>query len=94
MQSSSVSQTGRAKPGRVGKVLATKPADPAPEKALIRLPETGFLRLRQVQAFVPFSAATMWRQVKEGRFPGPIKLSAGVTAWRAEDVRRWIGEQG
>jgi predicted DNA-binding transcriptional regulator AlpA len=27
--------------------------------------------------------------VKAGRFPKPCKLSANVTAWRAEDVRAW-----
>ncbi len=58
------------------------------------LPDTGFLRQRQVLAFVPISKSTLWRQVRARSFPSPVKLSAGVTAWRAEDVRRWIAEQG
>lgn len=58
------------------------------------LPDTGFLRQRQVLAFVPISKSTLWRQVRARAFPSPVKLSAGVTAWRAEDVRRWITEQG
>jgi prophage regulatory protein len=58
------------------------------------LPETGFLRQRQVLAFVPISKSTLWRQVRARSFPSPVKLSARVTAWRAEDVRRWISEQG
>lgn len=58
------------------------------------LPETGFLRQRQVLAFVPISKSTLWRQVRARSFPSPVKLSAGITAWRAEDVRRWITEQG
>ncbi|WP_273284223.1 helix-turn-helix transcriptional regulator [Methylibium petroleiphilum] len=58
------------------------------------LPDTGFLRQRQVLAFVPISKSTLWRQVRARSFPSPVKLSAGVTAWRAEDVRRWITEQG
>ena len=58
------------------------------------LPDTGFLRQRQVLTFVPISKSTLWRQVRARSFPSPVKLSAGITAWRAEDVRRWISEQG
>ncbi len=58
------------------------------------LPETGFLRQSQVLIFVPISKTTLWRRVVAGTFPAPVKLSAKVTAWRAEEVRRWISEQG
>lgn len=68
---------------------AAAPNNPSP-----CLPDTGFLRQRQVLAFVPISKSTLWRQVRARSFPSPVKLSAGVTAWRAEDVRRWITEQG
>lgn len=54
------------------------------------LPETGFLRLPQVLTFVPISKSTLWRRVTAGTFPAPVKLSARVTAWRAEDLRSWI----
>lgn len=60
----------------------------------LSLPTTGFLRQRQVLAFVPISKSTLWRHVRARSFPSPVKLSARVTAWRAEDVRRWISEQG
>lgn len=56
----------------------------------IVLPPTGFVRQRLLLRFVPFSKSTLWRRVKSGDFPAPIRLSAGVTAWRAEDVHRWI----
>jgi len=56
----------------------------------VTLPETGFLRLPQVLTFVPISKSTLWRRVTAGTFPAPVKLSARVTAWRAEDVRKWI----
>jgi prophage regulatory protein len=65
----------------------------APNNPSPCLPDTGFLRQRQVLAFVPISKSTLWRQVRARSFPSPVKLSAGVTAWRAEDVRRWITEQ-
>ncbi len=58
------------------------------------LPETGFLRQSQVLIFIPISKTTLWRRVVAGTFPPPVKLSPKVTVWRAEDVRRWISEQG
>lgn len=58
------------------------------------LPETGFLRQPQVLVFVPVSKSTLWRRVQARSFPEPIKLSARVTVWRVEDIRRWIAEQG
>ena len=62
--------------------------------AVVRLPETGFLRQPQVLVFVPISRSTLWRRIQAGTFPGPVKLSARVTAWRAEDLRNWISAQG
>ena len=43
-----------------------------------------------VPGLLPFSAATLWRKVKAGQFPRPIKLSDRVTAWRASDVAAWL----
>lgn len=54
------------------------------------LPQTGFVRQRLLLRFVPFSKSTLWRRVKAGEFPASVRLSAGVTAWRAEDVFRWM----
>ena len=54
------------------------------------LPSAGFLRDKQVLAFVPVCRATLWSWTKEGRFPKPVKLGPRTTAWRAEDVREWM----
>jgi predicted DNA-binding transcriptional regulator AlpA len=58
------------------------------------LPETGFLRQPQVLVFIPISKSTLCRRVLARSFPQPMYLSARVTVWRAEDIRRWIVEQG
>jgi prophage regulatory protein len=50
------------------------------------------MRLPQVLTYIPVSKATMWRWVKAGTFPAPVKLSSNVTAWRVENVRRWMAE--
>lgn len=68
-----------------------------------QLPTFGYVRQAQLVkdpkkpgklAILPFSAATLWRMVKDGKFPSPIKLSARITAWRVEDIRAWMAQQG
>lgn len=55
------------------------------------LPATGYVRQSNlIPGIVPFSSATLWRKVKAGTFPAPVKLSERVTAWRVEDVRQWM----
>ena len=55
------------------------------------LPEVGFIRQAHlIPAIVPFSNATLWRKVKDGTFPAPVKLSPRVTAWDVRQVRQWI----
>lgn len=63
------------------------------------LPATAFIRAAQlvqspkrpeVPAPLPFSSQTLWRKVKDGTFPAPVKLSKRVTAWRVQQVREWI----
>ena len=62
------------------------------------IPQTGFLRLRQIVGdktqgippIIPVSRSTWLAGVASGKFPKPIKLSAGVTVWRVEDIRTFI----
>lgn len=32
----------------------------------------------------------IWRLVRQGKFPRPIKLSEKVTVWKADDVLAWL----
>ncbi len=66
-----------------------------PTSLLIRfddLPDSSFVRLNQLisTAVIPFSAATAWRRVREGKFPQPVRVSPQVTAWRVGEVRQWL----
>jgi hypothetical protein len=64
------------------------------------VPETGFLRLKQIignpkanpaiPGLIPISASAWWQGVNSGRYPQAIKLSPGVTVWRAEDIHSLI----
>lgn len=58
------------------------------------LPNEAFLRQSQLinTGIVPFSASTLWRRIKEGRFPLPIKMGDQIVAWRVADIRKWISD--
>ena len=66
------------------------------------LPDSAFIRESQLvqspkrpdtPAPLPFSAPTLWRKVKAGTFPKPVKLSERVTAWNVGTVRAWMTAQ-
>ena len=60
-------------------------------ETIAELPQTGFVRERElIPNHVPFSHATLWRQVKAKRFPAPVRLSDNITAWRCADVHAWL----
>lgn len=42
---------------------------------------------------LPVSQATIWRWVREKKFPAPFKLGAATTVWDAAAVERFIAEQ-
>ena len=56
----------------------------------IKLPETGFLRLKEVLKIIPFSRSAWLLGAKSGRFPKSIKLGKRAVAWRVEDIRDLI----
>jgi predicted DNA-binding transcriptional regulator AlpA len=57
------------------------------------LSNEAYIRQPQVLEVVPWSAASLWRKVKSGQFPAPVKLSERITAWRAGDLRIWLANQ-
>ncbi len=60
----------------------------------VALPKIGFVRQSTLLPLLSFSATTLWRRVKNGTFPKPVKLSTRVTAWRLEDIWVWMDAQG
>jgi hypothetical protein len=59
------------------------------------LPDVGYVRQSQlIPSIFPFSSATLWRKVKAGTFPKPVKLGPRITAWRVEDIRNLIERPG
>lgn len=60
------------------------------------LPDLALIQIRGLIDYkvVPFSATTIWRLVKKGEFPAPIKISDGITAWRVGDIRKYLVDIG
>lgn len=51
-----------------------------------------YLREEQVLEVTTLSHATLWREVKAGRFPKQVRLSPGRVGWRASEVNRWLAD--
>lgn len=73
------------------------------EQNINPLPATGYVRESQLvrqrkhpnrPALLPFSSATLWRKVRAGEFPKPVKLGPRITAWPVESIREWMAAQG
>ena len=61
-------------------------ADEAPDRR-------GVFSRRQVAKEIGVSVSTVWRLVRKGLFPPPMKLSPGRVGWRAVTVWRWLEER-
>jgi hypothetical protein len=71
---------------------------------MIKLPETGFLRLKHIigdptvnppiPPLIPVSKSTWWVGVKNGMYPKQVRLSRGAVGWRVEDIRALMERLG
>lgn len=58
------------------------------------LPDSAQVRQPVVEGLFACSGATVWRRVKQGRLPAPVRLSDRITVWKVADLRRVLaGEQ-
>ena len=48
------------------------------------------VRAPELQEWIGLSRSTVWRLVKAGEFPAPIRLHGNAVAWREQDVNEWI----
>ena len=49
-----------------------------------------FIRVRQVIERLAISRTTLWRLIKKGEFPPPVKISKYASAWVDTDVEAYI----
>lgn len=52
------------------------------------LPQVGYIRLKEVLAFIPVSKSTWYKGIADGRYPKPTKvLGSRIAAWDVKDIR-------
>lgn len=51
-----------------------------------------YLRMKDLLVYLSLSESTIWRKVRDGSFPKPVKLSEAVTAWKTSDIRAWMAK--
>ncbi|WP_428569394.1 MAG: helix-turn-helix transcriptional regulator [Solidesulfovibrio sp. DCME] len=58
------------------------------------IPETGFLRFKDVQRLFPVSKTVWYDGIAAGRYPAPVRLAPRCVGWRVEDIRSLISNIG
>jgi prophage regulatory protein len=48
------------------------------------------LRMPKVLEMTGLSRPTLYREIAQGRFPRPIKLTAASRAWKLSEIIEWI----
>jgi prophage regulatory protein len=91
-----------ARPATSTESVSPRDREGSPAVAAPPLPETGFLRLKQIigdptsdpplPALIPISKSSWWAGVRSGRYPRPVepRLAPRITAWRVEDIKLLI----
>jgi prophage regulatory protein len=54
---------------------------------------SGLATTPKSKGLLPVSPPTIWRWIKNGKFPAPFKLGQNTTVWDAREVEAWIEEQ-
>jgi predicted DNA-binding transcriptional regulator AlpA len=65
---------------------------PARSRPRSHSPDGALMRMVEVEEMVGLSAATIYRHIKAGRFPKPLKMGF-VSLWVRAEVETWILQQ-
>jgi len=58
-----------------------------------RSSHTKILRKPAVVERVGLSGTTIWRMVRDGRFPAPLQLSENAVGWKESDIEAWLASR-
>jgi prophage regulatory protein len=68
---------------------ASKPTQALPD--LSTLPDDALIRERTlVPGYLPVARSTLWRWVRNGTCPQPVRLGPNTVAWRVGDIRHLL----
>ncbi|UJB63266.1 AlpA family phage regulatory protein [Acidovorax sp. YS12] len=74
--------------------VPSAPAVPKPLSDFDHLPNSAHVRLPVVMALLGCSRATVWRRVKEGCWPAPLKFGGRMALWNVGDLRKLLNKDG
>ena len=54
---------------------------------------TVIFKLKKVCEITTLSKATIYRQIKQGKFPAPIQLTDRSVGWLMSEIEEWINNK-
>ncbi|WP_437557319.1 helix-turn-helix transcriptional regulator [Acidithiobacillus sulfuriphilus] len=52
-----------------------------------------FIRIRELQEMTGLPKSSIYRLVREGRFPRPVKLGQRASGWRKSEIDQWAASR-
>ena len=52
--------------------------------------ENPLIKRQELEKALTVSSATIYRWIKEGNFPKPVRLGANMVRWKASDIEEWM----
>jgi prophage regulatory protein len=49
-----------------------------------------YIRFKELRKLVPLGRTTIWKMMKEGRFPQSYRIGKAATAWLESEIEEWI----
>lgn len=72
--------------------VASTPVVPKSLRYFDQLPDSANVRLPVVMALFGCSRATVWRRVKVGLWPSPLKFGGRLALWNVGQIRKLLNE--
>ena len=54
---------------------------------------TRLLRFEELTSRTGHSRSRLYREIKEGKFPKPVKVGSNAVAWLESEVEEWIADR-
>ena len=55
--------------------------------------EYELLKIREVAALFRVNVSTIYKMVREGEIPAPIRVGSTATRWRAAEIKKYLDER-
>jgi prophage regulatory protein len=60
---------------------------------IITWPANDLSKINEVILRSGLSKTSIYRNIKDGTFPAPVKIGKRAVAWRTEDLEKWLSER-